>query len=91
MLSADGGVGHCKCLCCTLLQHILTIFCCDAQGTQIVPHIPANANIGQSLGNYKKNYRQVRPSCSPWETFRPPIHLQCLAARPGTLLFTDAQ
>ena len=28
-------------------------------GTQIVPHIPANANIGQSLGNFKKNYRQV--------------------------------
>ncbi len=24
------------------------------------PHIPPGANIGQSVGNYKKNYRQVR-------------------------------
>lgn len=29
------------------------------QGQQAPPYIPANANIGQSLGNFRKNYRQV--------------------------------
>ena len=29
------------------------------------PHIPPGANIGQSVGNFKKNYRQASPARNP--------------------------
>ena len=51
------------------------------QSTHIVPHIPANANIGQSLGNFKKNYRQVR-ACLPASATPP---LKPFSAVTGTM------
>ncbi|CAL8467936.1 g7474 [Coccomyxa elongata] len=36
----------------------------NGPGQQAPPYIPANANIGQSLGNFRKNYRQT--VCTYW-------------------------
>lgn len=33
-------------------------------GSQQAPDLPPGAPIGQSIGNYKKNYRQVSQACT---------------------------
>ena len=43
------GVVLCESWLCELLQ----------ARQQVAPLVPAGAPIGQSIGNYKKNYRQV--------------------------------
>lgn len=47
-------------------MYLLLLLTMRAQGGPggAPPHIPPGANIGQSLGNYKKNYRQVCPALS---------------------------
>lgn len=39
--------------------HSLSLLLGVLQGTHGPPIIPPHANIGQSLGNYRKNFRQV--------------------------------
>lgn len=53
------SVAHQVCIPAAHFHHVLM------QGHQAPPFIPPNANIGQSLGNFRKNYRQVRTQALP--------------------------
>ncbi len=46
------------------------------------PHIPPGANIGQSVGNFKKNYRQVSPAQAT-SVFSCNIPVTCVACVPA--------
>ena len=41
------------------------VFCAQGGPGGPAPHIPPGANIGQSVGNFKKNYRQASPAQRP--------------------------